>query len=105
MLNPSDPDTALVIPQDGYEYHYSPGGRFSVYRTTDGGDSWHPVVDGLPQPSWWAVLREASAYDESSVYFGTQGGSFCALAADDVWVEAVRDLPPILSVEVVPWSG
>jgi hypothetical protein len=27
------------------------------------------------------------------------------LADGDRWVEAARHLPPILSVEVTPWSG
>ncbi|MCW3064898.1 MAG: exo-alpha-sialidase [Solirubrobacterales bacterium] len=105
MLDPNDPDKAFVIPERGPEYHYSPGGRLTVYRTRDGGDSWEPMADGLPEQAWAAVLREASAYDEESLYFGTQSGSFFALTDGDRWVEAVRHLPPILSVEVAAWSG
>ncbi len=33
------------------------------------------------------------------------GDLFFALIDDDTWVEAVRHLPPILSVEVTAWSG
>jgi hypothetical protein len=51
------------------------------------------------------VLREASAYDAESLYFGTQSGSFFALTDGDRWVEGVRHLPPILSVEVTQWSS
>ena len=61
--------------------------------------------DGLPPQAWAAVLREASAFDSESLYFGTQSGSFFALANGDRWVEGVRHLPPILSVEVTAWSG
>jgi photosystem II stability/assembly factor-like uncharacterized protein len=104
MLDPNDPDTAFVIPEKSFEYHYSPGGRLAVHRTRDGGETWEPMVDGLPEQAWAAVLREASAYDAESVYFGTQSGSFFALAGGDIWVEAVRHLPPVLSVEVAPWS-
>jgi hypothetical protein len=50
------------------------------------------------------VLREASAYDDESLYFGTQSGSFFALTDGHRWVEAVRHLPPILSVEVTARS-
>lgn len=103
MLDPNDPDKAFVIPEESYEYHYPTDGRFAVYRTSDGGETWAPLTDGLPERAWAAVLREASAYDETSVYFGTQSGSFFVLD-DDVWVEAVRHLPPILSVEVTAWS-
>jgi photosystem II stability/assembly factor-like uncharacterized protein len=100
MLDPADPDKAFVIPETSPEYHYTPGGRLSVYRTADGGQTWEPMSDGLPEQAWAAVLREASAFDAESLYFGTQSGSFFALAEGDVWVEAARHLPPILSVEV-----
>ena len=63
--------------------------------------------------AWAAVLREASAYEVESLYFGTQSGSFFALTEGDkkavtpirkwMWVEAVRHLPPVLSVEVAQW--
>jgi photosystem II stability/assembly factor-like uncharacterized protein len=105
MLDPADPDTAYVIPETTFEYHYVPGGRLVVYRTRDGGETWEPMADGLPEQAWVAVLREASAFDAESLYFGTQSGSLFVLADGDRWVEAARHLPPILSVEVTPWSG
>jgi hypothetical protein len=74
-----------------------------VYRTRNCGDTWELMADGLPKQAWSAVLREASAYDTESLYFGTQSGSFFALTDGDRWVEAVRHLPPILSVEVASW--
>lgn len=76
-----------------------------VYRTRDGGQTWERMADGLPRQAWAAVLREASAFDSESMYFGTQSGSVFALVPGERWVEAVRHLPPILSVEVTTWSG
>jgi photosystem II stability/assembly factor-like uncharacterized protein len=105
MLDPKDPDVAFVIPERSMEYHYGPGGRLCVYRTRDAGQTWHLMSDGLPERSWTAVLREASAFDTESLYFGTQSGSFFALTDGDVWVEAVCHLPPILSVEVSEWPS
>jgi photosystem II stability/assembly factor-like uncharacterized protein len=105
LLDPGDPDVAYVIPETGFEYHYSPGGRLAVYRTRDRGRTWESMGDGLPDRAWAAVLREASTSDAESLYFGTQSGSFFALTEGDTWVEAVRHLPPILSVEVTAWSG
>ncbi|HEY6760644.1 MAG TPA: hypothetical protein VI318_14195 [Baekduia sp.] len=105
MIDPDDPDTVYVIPETSFEYHYAPGGRLAVYRTADGGETWEAIADGLPENAWAAVLREASAHDAESVYFGTQSGSFFALTDGDRWVEAARHLPPILSVEVTAWSG
>jgi photosystem II stability/assembly factor-like uncharacterized protein len=105
MLDPGDANTAFVIPEKSAEYHYSSGGQLAVYRTRNRGDTWELMADGLPKQAWSAVLREASAYDADSLYFGTQSGSFFALTDGDRWVEAVRHLPPILSVEVAAWSG
>jgi photosystem II stability/assembly factor-like uncharacterized protein len=104
MLDSQDPAKAFVIPETSPEYHYSTGGRLVVYRTRDSGRTWEPMANGLPERAWAAVLREASAYDAESLYFGTQSGSFFALTEGEEWVEAVRHLPPILSVEVTAWS-
>jgi hypothetical protein len=50
------------------------------------------------------VLRDARAIDSldpCGVYFGTSGGQVYASAdAGDSWAPIVRDLPPVLSVEV-----
>ena len=105
MLDPNDPDSAFVIPEKGFEYHYGADARLAVYRTRDAGETWESMSNGLPQQAWAAVLREASAFDEDSLYFGTQGGSFFALTDGDTWVEVARYLPPILSVEVTSWSA
>jgi photosystem II stability/assembly factor-like uncharacterized protein len=105
VLDPADPEKVYVIPERSPEYHYSPDGRPAVYRTRDSGATWELMADGLPAQGWMAVLREASASDAESVYFGTQSGSFFALTHGDRWVEAVRHLPPILSVEVTQWSA
>jgi photosystem II stability/assembly factor-like uncharacterized protein len=105
MLDVKDPDRAFVIPEKSYEYHYSATGRLAVYSTRDGGQTWEPMCQGLPEQAWAAVLREASSFDADSLYFGTQGGSFFSLCDGEIWVEGARYLPPILSVEVAPWSG
>ena len=104
VLDPADPDVALVIPEKAYEYHYTVDG-LGVYRTQDGGQAWERMTDDLPERAWQGVLREATASDSESMYFGTQSGSFFALTDGDRWVEGVRHLPPILSVEVASWSG
>jgi photosystem II stability/assembly factor-like uncharacterized protein len=102
MLDPNDPDTAYVIPEKSMEYHYPPDHQLCVYRTRNSGRTWEPMSDGLPR-AWTAVLREASSFDEESLYFGTQSGSVFALSEGEIWIEAVRHLPPILSIEVAEW--
>jgi photosystem II stability/assembly factor-like uncharacterized protein len=107
MLDPHDPDTAYVIPEDGADNRLTSGGRLSVWRTQDRGASWEELRDGLPDPAWTAVLREASASDTREphgLYFGTQSGSVLASPdGGESWHEAARWLPPILSVETAEW--
>jgi photosystem II stability/assembly factor-like uncharacterized protein len=99
-LDPEDPDVAYVIPEQSQEHHYTADGRLGVYRTADAGASWQLASNGLPERAWVAVLREGLAYDDEAVYFGTQNGSVWTAPRDGgQWTEAVRDLPPILSLE------
>jgi photosystem II stability/assembly factor-like uncharacterized protein len=102
-LDPEDPDVAYVIPEQSQEHHFTADGRLGVFRTKDGGASWELLSDGLPSQAWVAVLREGLAYDDDGIYFGTQSGSvWVAPRGGEDWTEAVRDLPPILSVEAAP---
>jgi photosystem II stability/assembly factor-like uncharacterized protein len=109
MLDPNDPDVAYVIPEYGAENRVTVGDKLGVYRTDDAGESWQPVSDGLPEQAWSVILREASAFDSldpAGVYFGTQSGSVWASSdRGESWVEAARDLPPVLSVEVAEWES
>jgi photosystem II stability/assembly factor-like uncharacterized protein len=106
-LHPREPDTAFVIPEEGAENRVTSNGRLGVYRTRNGGKSWEERPDGLPRPAWAAVLREAMASDArapAGIYFGTQSGSvFVSPDEGESWVEAARQLPPVLSVEVAEW--
>jgi hypothetical protein len=91
----ADPGVVFVSPETSYEHRYTSGGRLGVYRTRDAGASWEPMSDGLPERAWAGVLREAAAYDEESLYFGTQSGSLFALTEGEVETigDAVRALP------------
>jgi hypothetical protein len=107
-LHPRDPEIAYVIPEEGADNRVTPDGRLGVYRTSDGGASWELLQDGLPQQAWAAAMREGFAsdpLDPAGIYFGTQSGSvFVSATEGDSWIEAARQLPPILSVEVGAWS-
>ena len=103
-LDPADPDVAYVIPEEGAENRVTSDGRLGVYKTTDAGGSWRLLEGGLPQRAWLTILREAMSFDDGGVYFGTQSGSLWATGdGGESWVEAARDLPPVLSVEAAPW--
>ena len=63
------------------------------------------LTSGLPQANCYVnVLRDAMAVDQldsCGVYFGTTGGQvYLSADAGDNWSPIVRDLPPVLSVEV-----
>jgi photosystem II stability/assembly factor-like uncharacterized protein len=106
-LHPREPDTAFVVPEEGAENRVTCNGRLGIYRTRDGGASWEERPNGLPAPAWLAVMRESMASDRldpAGIYLGTQSGSvFVSPDEGESWVEAARQLPPILTVEVAEW--
>ena len=100
-----EPDTVYVVPITSDSQHYPPDGRLAVYRSRAGGGEWEPLTTGLPQEHCYVdVLRDALAVDRvdpCGIYVGTTGGQVYASADDgDSWAPIVRDLPPVLSVEV-----
>ncbi|HEV2029828.1 MAG TPA: exo-alpha-sialidase [Candidatus Dormibacteraeota bacterium] len=100
-----EPNTVYVIPITSDSHHFVPDGKLRVYRSRSGGNEWEALTNGLPQKDCYVnVLRDAMAIDSidpCGVYFGTSGGQVYASAdAGDSWAPIVRDLPPVLSVEV-----
>jgi len=100
-----EPETIYVIPIKSDSEHYPPEGKLRVYRSRTGGNEWEPLGNGLPQENCYVnILRDAmsvDALDPCGVYFGTTGGQVYGSAnAGDSWNAIVRDLPPVLSVEV-----
>jgi hypothetical protein len=93
------------VPITSDSLHYPPDGRLRVYRSRTGGDSWEPLVNGLPQQNCYVnVLRDAMSvdtFDSCGVYFGTTGGQvYVSADSGDSWNPIVHDLPAVLSVEV-----
>jgi photosystem II stability/assembly factor-like uncharacterized protein len=103
-VDPSDPDTAYVIPEQSSHLRTTVDGRLRVYRTRDAGRSWRACTNGLPQRNVFVtVLREAMAtdgLDPCGVYFGTSSGHlFASRDGGDTWEMIAGFLPRILSVE------
>jgi len=104
-VNANEPETIYVVPIKSDSEHFPPDGKLRVYRSRSGGNEWEALTNGLPQADCYVnVLRDAMAVDsldKCGVYFGTTGGQVYASAdAGDTWAPIVRDLPPVLSVEV-----
>jgi photosystem II stability/assembly factor-like uncharacterized protein len=100
-----EPETIYVVPIKNDSEHFPPDGKLRVYRSRTGGNEWEALTKGLPQRDCYVnVLRDAMAVDsldKGGVYFGTTGGQVYASAdGGDSWAPIVRDLPPVLSVEV-----
>jgi hypothetical protein len=109
VADPHRPGTAYVVPLDSDLFRCAADGRLRVYRTTDGGDTWEPLGDGLPQDqAWLTVLRDgftADAAEPTGLYVGTRTGElFASNDAGASWHEVVRHLPPVVCVKatVVP---
>jgi photosystem II stability/assembly factor-like uncharacterized protein len=100
-----EPDTIYVVPIKSDSEHFPMDGMLRVYRSRTGGNEWEALTKGLPQRDCYVnVLRDAMAVDSldaCGVYFGTTGGQvYASVDAGDTWSPIVRDLPPVVSVEV-----
>jgi photosystem II stability/assembly factor-like uncharacterized protein len=100
-----EPETIYVVPIKSDGEHYPPEGKLRAYRSRSGGNEWEALTSGLPQANCYVnVLRDAMCVDQldsCGVYFGTTGGQvYLSPDGGDNWSPIVRDLPPVLSVEV-----
>ncbi|HEY7779099.1 MAG TPA: hypothetical protein VIC85_02695 [Ktedonobacterales bacterium] len=101
-LDPNNPETVYtVIETDGRNNF---GDQFTIYRTNDGGDSWHTLTSGLPGGPGvrLGVLRHGmctDALDPVGVYVGTNTGQlFASRDRGDSWELIADFLPSIYSV-------
>jgi hypothetical protein len=102
-VHPHDPKTIYIALEESDEYRLSVDGKFSIWRSRDGGDSWEQLTNGLPDRAYLVVLREAMAVDtleDAGIYVGTSTGQlFHSRDSGDTWELLADFLPPILSVE------
>ena len=110
-LDPSDPQTLFVLPEDqvlgqdvGGGLRYVSEGKFRVYRSRNGGGDWEALTNGLPQENCYLhALREGmatDALDPCGIYLGTTTGQiFYSRDRGDHWELLVDQLLPINSVD------
>jgi len=109
-VHPHAGDTIFVILEESDQNRVTCGGAFRVFRSTNRGDSWEALTNGLPQVNAFQnVMRAAMAvdsFDEPGVYVGTQGGQLLASRdAGDHWEAIFNWLPPVFSVEAAIVNG
>lgn len=102
LTHPRRSGTAWVVPIKADSERIPPQGRLAVHRTDDAGASWARFDDGISEPDFNVVLRDAAAVDTAEpvgVYFGTRGGSVYASADEGAhFAEVLAHLPDVLCV-------
>ncbi|MCJ7451613.1 MAG: hypothetical protein MUO39_03945 [Steroidobacteraceae bacterium] len=103
VCDPFEPDTVFQVPEDSSQLRATVDGRLRVFRSTDAGNTWASVSDGLPQQhAYVTVLREAmdaSGFTPGHVCFGTSSGHlFLSRSHGERWELVAEFLPRILSV-------
>ncbi len=103
-MHPHDADTVYAVPIEADTFRCVPEAKLRVYRTRDAGESWEPLMKGLPQRgAYETVLRDALASDSltpAGVFFGTRSGKLYGSADEgDSWHEIADALPPIVCVK------
>ena len=103
-MDPNDADTVYIIPIESDEFRCTPDGKLCVYRSKNGGESWEPLTNGLPQEdALETILRDnldADANDPTGLYFGTRSGKvYGSNNGGDSWTLIKDGLPPITCVK------
>ncbi|MFO0981950.1 MAG: exo-alpha-sialidase [Planctomycetota bacterium] len=96
--------TLFAVPLESDEYRIPVDGKFRVYASRDGGDSWQASRAGLPDHAFMGVLRSAMDVDQldpGGVYVGSTAGSMhCSIDGGDTWSALPGMLPRVLTVAV-----
>lgn len=106
-LHPRDVNTIWVFPMDSSDVwpRVSPGGKPSVFKSTDGGDSWRRCGKGWPSSGGWLTVKRqcmaVDAHDSVGVYVGTTSGEIWGSTDEgESWTCIAKHLPHVISVEV-----
>ena len=105
VVDPTDPDSAYVIPLTADRDRVTTDGQVRVYQTRDAGATWTAHGDGLPSSdAYLTILRQAFDHDGGSplgLYFGaTSGDVFGSADAGASWSTVHERLAPVTSVRV-----
>ena len=104
VVHPNNPDVVYVVPLDP-STRTCPNATPAVWRSENGGDSWHRLTRGLPgKSSYFTVLRDAMDIDHlktPALYFGTTTGQlWLGRDGGEDWSCVFDSLPPIHCVKV-----
>ncbi len=101
-VHPTRGDTAWTVPAVSDECRIPVDGKVVVSRTTDGGDHWQALADGLPQEDAYdLVFRHALDIDAGGdrLAFGsTTGKLWVTEDGGGQWQTVALHLPPVYCV-------
>jgi hypothetical protein len=102
VADPNDPETSWFVPGVRDDARYPVDGKLVVTRTSDGGQSFETLTNGLPQAhAYDLVFRHALAIDDegSTLSFGSSTGNlWISDDRGDSWSHVSGSLPPIYCV-------
>jgi hypothetical protein len=102
VVHPRRPDTLYLFPIQAGEHRYPPEAKARVWRSTDAGESWQELADGLPDSFYVAVMRDAMCADDqdpAGVYVGARNGTVWGSADEgETWRSLASDLPDVMAV-------
>ena len=103
LSHPRNPECVYIVPVESDEFRCTCDGRLRVYRTRNSGESWEPLVRGLPQKrAYETVLRDAiaaDAFDPVGIYFGTRSGQLFGSSDEGrTWQKILEGLPSVVCV-------
>lgn len=101
-VDDEDGRTAWVVPGQSDAQRMAIDGGLFVARTTDGGESWTELREGLPQQNAYDVVyRHALGNRGDVLAFGsTTGNLYVSEDRGESWQTVANNLPPIYSVRV-----
>ena len=103
-IDPSDVDTFFVVPLAEDQTRFPIDGALRVFRTTDAGEHWRALGEGLPSGGHvqQGVYRQAltnDGQDPLGLYLGTSGGHVYGSAdGGKQWAELLDHLAPVLTI-------
>ena len=104
--HPHDPATAWFVPEIKDERRVPASGRVVVTRTTDGGNSFQALSEGLPgTQAWDIVYRHALDVDGEGrclAMGSTTGSLWISHDGGEHWITISEHLPPIYALRFDP---
>jgi len=101
QVDEKNPDIAYTIPALSDELRVPVDKSLFVQKTTDGGENWMAITNGLPQGDCYDIVyRHAFSMKGESLMFGTTTGNlYYSADKGESWELTSTHMPPIYSLD------